>query len=103
MHRSSGDDFAVTIGEADHQAPIMLCQLHEKSLHDILEGAGMSTEVEMDSPFIRAFHVLTRMATKSLGTVEVVKFQCPVCSMQQFDYIKNVVDLLKPGELILNG
>lgn len=92
-------DFAVgmTTGEDDHQAPIMLCQLHHEALCDTLVGAGMSPEVSMDSASLRAFQVLTRMATKLIGTVNVVKFQCPVCAMQQFDYITNVVDLVKTG------
>lgn len=90
-------DFSVEIGE-DHQAPIQLCQLHHEALCDTLEGAGMPTVVAVDSPSLRAFQVLTRMATQLLGTVEVCKFQCPVCAMQQFDYITNVVRVMKPAK-----
>ncbi len=91
-------DFAVGIqtGEEDHQAPIQMCPLHHEALCDTMVRAGMSPEVSMDSTSLRAFQTIVRMATKLLGTVEVVKFQCPVCAMQQFDYITNVVEALKP-------
>lgn len=90
-------DFSVELGE-DHQAPIMLCHLHHEALCGTIERAGMSPEVSISSPSTRAFQILTRMATQLLGTVEVCKFQCPVCALQQFDYIENVVRVMKPAK-----
>lgn len=99
-HRApSQPDFKIMIGDEDHQAPIQLCTLHDGQLRDMLAAAGLSADVTPDSPHIRVFHVITQMATTALGTVEVCKYQCPVCAMQQFEYLRKIVAIVANQEV----
>lgn len=91
----SNEDFRVVVADEDHQAPIQMCTPHYTDLCHELRIRGMPIDVATDSVHMKAFYGLVWIATKALGTNDVVRFQCPVCALQQFDYITEIVKVLK--------
>jgi hypothetical protein len=74
------------IGTAPSDAKIQLCDQHWSALQTELEKHG-----HFDSQgILRTSHSLTKLAINALGSQSVCEFRCPVCALQNFDYVTNV-------------
>lgn len=62
---------------------IRLCEEHHA---DLLKQLGVHIDMHH-----QVFHILAVIAGKSMGTENLMRFKCPVCAMQEFDWIKEVV------------
>lgn len=83
------DDFVSRLGNLNDAPVISLCEEHNRELIQKLEN-----RVELE---LTAFHVLTKIATSAIGTVNVARFGCPVCALMQFDYISELVPAITRG------
>lgn len=68
------------------EAPIRLCDEHEHDLQTKLQSRP--------DLFLTTFHLLTTIASNAIGTFNVVKQGCPVCALQEFDYIGELSKIL---------
>ena len=66
--------------------PIQLCEAHHK---DLMTQLGVHIDFHH-----QAFHILAVIAGRAMGSENLVKLKCPVCAMQEFDWIKNVVEIV---------
>jgi hypothetical protein len=79
---------SIEVGEGEHaDLPIKLCEEHQGELTTKL-GAMHTGMLQI------VFHALTSSCCRSLGTVVISQFQCPICAMQKFDYIGEMIAIV---------
>jgi hypothetical protein len=71
--------------EGSEKAPIRFCQEHWDRL-----VAAINDEAKV----MAAFDTLTRLSLRTLGSVDVCKFGCPVCALNKFDFIAAMAEVL---------
>lgn len=81
-----GGNMASVVLDKPDAAAIQLCEDHHKDLQTQL---GVNLDYHH-----QAFHILAVIAGKAMGSDNVVRFKCPVCAMQEFDWIKSVVEIV---------
>lgn len=83
--------------QSQEAVPIQLCDHHYE---DLIKKLGVHIDMHH-----QVFHVIAAIAGHSMGTVNVIRFKCPVCAMQEFDWIaeisKIVTDSAKTPKLVV--
>jgi hypothetical protein len=72
-------------GDIPTDLPIKMCDVHQAEL---LEKLGVHRDLEHI-----VFHGITSACCRSIGTITVTQFGCPVCAIQKFDYIGETIAL----------
>lgn len=67
------------------EAPIRFCQDHWDRLVSLVQD---------EKKVMAGFDTLTRLSLRTIGAVDVCKFGCPVCALNQFDYIQAIASVL---------
>jgi len=80
-----GGNMASAVGNGESM-PIKLCEAHHD---DLTKQLGVHIDYSH-----QAFHILAVIAGRAMGSENLVKLHCPVCAMQEFDWIKNVVEIV---------
>lgn len=72
------------------QPPIRLCDEHYQQQETTLEFYG-----QLNAPkALQTFHVIASLAARTLGTKSLVRHGCPVCALQKFDYLGELIPIV---------
>lgn len=77
-------------GEPQKSYQIAFCDEHQQDLLHALSSRRVCTQPNL----LKASHTLFTIASRSIGTIELVKHRCPVCALLKFNYIEQTAILI---------
>lgn len=88
------DDVSSRVVRDGEQPPdgacIRLCDDHAREQERLCARYNRLDEAAV----LRTHHAVTSFATRTLGTDAVVAVGCPVCALQQFDYLGQIIPIV---------
>jgi hypothetical protein len=102
------DDMFQMVFSNEDVGKIGLCNEHSDKLNEKFRVQGIDKHVSTDvkdlrkklaekriDPLYHATESLTRLAVKMIGSEGVVQHHCPVCAINNFDFVSQIAKLMR--------